>query len=152
MNDLIKVGVVGASGYTGAELLRLISAHPHAEMVAVTSRQYAGQPVASIFDHLYDVCTLDFTAPEQSDLTACDVVFFATPHGVCMREAPALLDAGVRVIDFSGDFRLKDAAVFEQWYGMAHSAPDLLEEAVYGLPEVYRQDIKGARLVANPGC
>ncbi|MBV7434407.1 N-acetyl-gamma-glutamyl-phosphate reductase [Cardiobacteriaceae bacterium TAE3-ERU3] len=152
MANPIKVGIVGASGYTGAELLRLISAHPQAEIIGVTSRQYAGQPVSSVFEHLYDVCALEFSAPEQTDLTACDVVFFATPHGVCMREAPALIDAGVRVIDFSGDFRLKDAAVFTQWYGIEHTAQDLLKEAVYGLPELYREEIKSARLIANPGC
>lgn len=149
---MIKVGIIGASGYTGAELLRLLSAHPQAEIVGVTSRQYAGQPVASVFEHLFDVCPLEFSAPEQTDLTACDVVFFATPHGVCMRDAPALIDAGVRVIDFSGDFRLKDAAVFTQWYGIEHTAQDLLKEAVYGLPELYREEIKAARLIANPGC
>lgn len=152
MSARVKVGVVGASGYTGAELLRLICAHPDAELTVVTSRQYAGQPVSSVFAHLRDACNLQYSLPDTDCIADCDVVFFATPHGVCMRDAPALLDSGVRVIDFSGDFRLKDTALFEKWYGIPHTAPELLEEAVYGLPEIYRQEITSARLIANPGC
>lgn len=152
MSNQINVGVVGASGYTGAELLRLISCHPDAHLSIVTSRQYAGKPVSDVFANLYDICSLRYTAHDDADLNDCDVVFFATPHGVCMREAPALLNAGVRIIDFSGDFRLKNPDVFQRWYGMEHTATDWLEKSVYGLPEIHRNLIKTAQLVANPGC
>ncbi len=149
---MIRIGIVGATGYTGSELLRLLSAHPQAEIVAVTSRGDAGTLVSEMFAHLRGRVDLPFSTPEAAPLKSCDVVFFATPHGVCMKEAPELLEAGVKVIDLSADFRIKDTAVFEQWYGMAHSAPDLLAEAVYGLPETHREAIRTARLIGNPGC
>lgn len=155
MSEAVRVGVVGASGYTGAELLRLLAAHPQVAVKVASSRQYAGVHVAEVFANLYDVPDLRdlrFSDPQDANLSACDVVFFATPHGVCMQEAPALLAQGVKVIDFSGDFRLQDAALFRQWYGIEHSATDLLAEAVYGLPEVNRDAIRDARLIANPGC
>ncbi len=149
---MIKVGIVGGTGYTGVELLRLLSQHPEVRLEAITSRKEAGMPVADMFPSLRGRVPLAFSAPDFQTLSKCDVVFFATPHGVAMEQGPALIDAGVRIIDLAADFRLKDAAVFERWYGMAHSAPALLAEAVYGLPEVHRDALKRARVVANPGC
>jgi N-acetyl-gamma-glutamyl-phosphate reductase len=149
---MIKVGIVGGTGYTGVELLRLLAAHPDVQLTAITSRKEDGLPVADMFPSLRGRVELAFTAPDKADLTKCDLVFFATPHGVAMAQAPALLAAGVKVIDLAADFRLKDRATFEKWYKIEHSAPQLLEEAVYGLPELNRDAIKGARLIANPGC
>ncbi len=149
---MIKVGIVGGTGYTGSELLRLIAQHPGAQVVAITSRNEDGLEVAKMFPALRGRLNLKFSDPAKTSLADCDVVFFATPHGVAMAQAPALLAAGVRVIDLAADFRIKDAAVFEKWYGMAHSAQDLLGEAVYGLPEVNRAAIRTARLVGMPGC
>jgi len=149
---MIKVGIVGGTGYTGVELLRLLAAHPDVEIAAITSRKEDGLPVADMFPSLRGRVSLAFSAPEKAKLTECDVVFFATPHGVAMAQARELLDAGVKVIDLAADFRLKDTAEFEKWYGMPHSCPDLLEEAVYGLPEVNRDAIKKARLIGLPGC
>ena len=148
----IKVGVVGGTGYTGVELLRLLSVHPNVNLVAVTSRSEAGTPVADMFPSLRGYLTLNFSLPEESDLTQCDLVFFATPNGVAMNTAPELLDNGVRVIDLAADFRLKDAATWKHWYQVEHECPKLLKNAVYGLPEVNRENIKSANLVANPGC
>ena len=149
---MIKVGIVGGTGYTGVELLRLLAAHPDVELTAITSRKEDGLPVADMFPSLRGRVNLAFSAPDKADLTKCDVVFFATPHGVAMAQAPALLAAGVKVIDLAADFRLKDRAAFEKWYKMEHTAPELIEEAVYGLPELNRENIKNARLIANPGC
>jgi len=152
MSEIIKVGVVGATGYTGVELLRLLSSHPGVEITVVTSRSEAGRPVADLFSNLRGHIDLRFVAPDLDDLTECDLVFFATPNGVAMTMAPELLDAGVKVIDIAADFRLQDADEWQHWYKMEHVCPDLLEEAVYGLPEVNREQIADARLVANPGC
>ncbi|GAB3398243.1 N-acetyl-gamma-glutamyl-phosphate reductase [Massilia agilis] len=149
---MIKVGIVGGTGYTGVELLRLLAVHPQVELTAITSRKEDGLPVADMFPSLRDRVNLAFSAPDKADLTKCDVVFFATPHGVAMAQAPELLKAGVKVIDLAADFRIKDASVFEKWYKIPHTAPELLEEAVYGLVELNREQIKGARLIANPGC
>lgn len=149
---MIKVGIVGGTGYTGVELLRLLAAHPQVELAAITSRKEDGLPVADMFPSLRGYVSLAFSAPEKARLTACDVVFFATPHGVAMAQARELLAAGVKVIDLAADFRLKDTAEFEKWYGMPHGCPDLLEEAVYGLPEVNREAIRTARLIGLPGC
>lgn len=149
---MIKVGIVGGTGYTGVELLRLLAAHPQVQLTAITSRKEDGMPVADMFPSLRGYVSLAFTTPEKARLTECDVVFFATPHGVAMAQARELLAAGVKVIDLAADFRLKDTAEFEKWYGMAHSCPDILEEAVYGLPEVNREAIKKARLIGLPGC
>ena len=148
----LRIGIVGGTGYTGVELLRLLATHPHAEVVAVTSRQDAGTAVCAMFPSLRGQVALDFVAPAQAGLDRCDVVFFATPNGVAMSEAPPLLEAGVRVVDLSADFRLREAAQWEQWYKLKHASPGLLKEAVYGLCEVNREAIRGARLVANPGC
>ena len=149
---MIKVGIVGGTGYTGVELLRLLAPHPDVELVSITSRSEDGTPVADMFPSLRGHVDLKFSTPEKARLTECDVVFFATPHGVAMAQAPELLAAGVKVIDLAADFRIKDTKVFEQWYGMPHSCPELLAEAVYGMPEVNRAAIKEARLIGLPGC
>lgn len=149
---MIKVGVVGGTGYTGVELLRLLCGHAGAELVAITSRGDAGTAVADMFPSLRGRVDLDFVAPADAGLERCDVVFFATPNGIAMQQAAGLIAAGVRVIDLAADFRIRDVAVWEKWYGMQHAAPDLVAEAVYGLPELNREAIRGARLVANPGC
>ncbi len=149
---MIKVGIVGGTGYTGVELLRLLTRHPQVELKAITSRNEAGMPVADMFPNLRGRVKLAFSTPEEAGLENCDVVFFATPNGVAMQQTRALLDAGVRVIDLAADFRIKDIAVWEKWYKMKHACPDLVAEAVYGLPEINRDKIKRARLIANPGC
>ena len=149
---MIRIGIVGGTGYTGVELLRLFAQHPQAQVVAITSRKDAGTRVAQMFPSLRGHYDLAFTEPAQSDLGSCDVVFFATPHGVAMAQARELLAAGVRVVDLAADFRLSDPATFERWYKMPHACPELLEEAVYGIPEINREAIRKARIVANPGC
>ncbi|MFJ2989425.1 N-acetyl-gamma-glutamyl-phosphate reductase [Collimonas sp. NPDC087041] len=149
---MIKVGIVGGTGYTGVELLRLLATHPNVQLEAVTSRKEDGMPVADMYPSLRGRVSLAFSSPEKARLTDCDVVFFATPHGVAMAQTPELLEAGVKVIDLAADFRLQDTAVFEKWYKLAHSCPELLKEAVYGLPELNREAIKGARIIGNPGC
>jgi N-acetyl-gamma-glutamyl-phosphate reductase len=149
---MIKVGIVGGTGYTGVELLRLLAQHPEVELTAITSRAEAGSAVADLFPSLRGRVELKFTDPAAAPLTDCQVVFFATPNGVAMQQARALLDAGVRIIDLAADVRIKDVALWEKWYGMKHAAPDLVAEAVYGLPEMNRAQIRSARLVANPGC
>jgi N-acetyl-gamma-glutamyl-phosphate reductase len=148
----LKIGIVGGTGYTGVELLRLLALHPDAELVAITSRGEAGLPVADMFPSLRGYVDLSFVDPASADLGVCDVVFFATPNGIAMQQARALLEKGVRVIDLAADFRIKDVAVWEKWYGMQHACPDLIAEAVYGLPEFNREQIRHARLIANPGC
>jgi len=149
---MITVGIVGGTGYTGVELLRLLSCHPEVQLRAITSRAEAGRRVDALFPNLRGHVDLCFTDPQDGALERCDVVFFATPHNVAMRSVPALLSAGVRVIDLSADFRIRDAALWETWYGETHACPDLLSEAVYGLPERHRDALRGARLVACPGC
>lgn len=148
----IKVGIVGGTGYTGVELLRLLAIHPDVALTAITSRGEAGMPVADMFPSLRGFVDLAFTDPASANLSDCDVVFFATPHGVAMSQAQTLLDAGVKVIDLAADFRLQDTAVFEQWYKMPHSCPNILSQAVYGIPELYREKIKSAQVIGNPGC
>lgn len=149
---MIKAGIVGGTGYTGVELLRLLAQHPDIELVTITSRKEAGMAVADMFPSLRGAVGLKFESPDNAPLHECDVVFFATPNGVAMEQTRALLDAGVRVIDLAADFRIKDVAEWEKWYGMTHACPDLVAEAVYGLPEMNREAIRSARLVANPGC
>lgn len=149
---MIKVGIVGGTGYTGVELLRILAAHPEARLTAITSRKEDGMPVADMFPSLRGHVSLAFSAPEKAGLSECDVVFFATPHGVAMAQAPELLAAGVKIIDLAADFRLKDTAEFEKWYGMPHACPAILKEAVYGLPEVNREAIESARVIGLPGC
>lgn len=148
---MIKVGIVGGTGYTGVELLRLLARHPQVELTAITSRKEAGMKVADMFPNLRGRVGLAFSAPEEAGLEKCDVVFFATPNGVAMQQARALLEAGVKVIDLAADFRIRDIREWEAWYKMEHACPDLVGEAVYGLPEVNREAIKKARLIANPG-
>jgi N-acetyl-gamma-glutamyl-phosphate reductase len=149
---MLKVGVVGGTGYTGVELLRLLLGHPEVALTVITSRGEAGVRVADLFPNLRGWTHLAFTPPDPVALAACDLVFFATPNGTAMAMARELLGAGVRIIDLAADFRLRDPSMWEHWYGVPHAAPELLEEAVYGLPEVNRAAIAGARLVANPGC
>ncbi|MDP3778081.1 N-acetyl-gamma-glutamyl-phosphate reductase [Methylotenera sp.] len=148
----IKIGIVGGTGYTGVELLRLLAMHPHAELTVITSRGEAGLPVADMFPSLRGYVDLAFSDPATANLSTCDVVFFATPHGVAMSQAQALLDANVKVIDLAADFRLQDTSVFEKWYKLPHSCPDVLRDAVYGIPELYREKIKSAKVIGNPGC
>lgn len=149
---MIKIGIIGGTGYTGVELLRLLSGHSGVEITVITSRAEAGKTVAQLFPSLRGHVDLAFTAPTDKSLAGCNVVFSATPNGVAMQQARALLADGVRLIDLAADFRLKDPAQWEKWYGMPHACPELLAEAVYGLPETNRAKIKTARLVANPGC
>lgn len=150
---MIRAGIVGGTGYTGVELLRLLAGHPEVEIAAVTSRTKAGTRVSELFPNLRNHVDLPFTEPEPIQLARqCDVVFFATPHGVAMDMVPALLTQNTRIIDLSADFRLLDPVVWAQWYGRPHAAPELLAEAVYGLPELNREAICQARLIACPGC
>jgi N-acetyl-gamma-glutamyl-phosphate reductase len=149
---MIRVGIVGGTGYTGAELLRLLARHPQATPAVITSRSESGLPVAEMFPHLRGRLDLCFSEPDTGALAECDLVFFATPNGTAMKSVPELLERGTRVIDLAADFRLKDPALWERWYGMPHQCPDLLAETVYGLPEVNRDAIRSARLIANPGC
>ncbi|HFD79653.1 MAG TPA: N-acetyl-gamma-glutamyl-phosphate reductase [Gammaproteobacteria bacterium] len=149
---MISVGVVGGTGYTGVELLRLLAQHPEVQLELVTSRSEAGRRIDDLFPNLRGQVDLEFSAPDPERLGACDLVFFATPNGVAMGMAAQLLERGARIIDLAADFRLRDAELWQRWYGMEHAAPALLETAVYGLPEINREAIAGARLVANPGC
>ncbi|MCG6872820.1 MAG: N-acetyl-gamma-glutamyl-phosphate reductase [Gammaproteobacteria bacterium] len=148
----IKAGIIGGTGYTGVELLRLLAGHPQVSLQVITSRGEAGRRVDERFPNLRGHVGLRFQEPTPAAFSGCDVVFSATPNGVAMGYARELLDAGKRMIDLAADFRLRDAAVFEHWYGMPHACPELLAEAVYGLPEVNREALRAARLVANPGC
>ena len=149
----ISVGIVGATGYTGVELLRILLRHPQAEISVITSRKDAGTAVTQMFPSLRGFLDeLVFTAPGVGALKQCDVVFFATPHGVAMSMARELTDAGVRIIDLAADFRLKDTEQFKRWYKMDHACPDLLREAVYGQPETMREAMKSARILGMAGC
>jgi N-acetyl-gamma-glutamyl-phosphate reductase len=148
----IRIGIVGGTGYTGVELLRLLAQHPEAELAVITSRSEAGMAVADMFPNLRGRITLRFSEPRPEALQACDLVFFATPNGVAMQQARALWEASKRMIDIAADFRIRDVALWEKWYGVKHACPELVAEAVYGLPEVNRERIRNARLVANPGC
>ena len=149
---MIKIGIVGGTGYTGVELLRILAQHPQAQLVGITSRKEVGMPVAEMFPSLRGAVDLRFSDPKDAGLAACDLVFFATPNGIAMTQAQALLSGGVKVIDLAADFRIKDIAVWEKWYGMTHACPELVEEAVYGLPEANRDAIKGARGARPPRC
>lgn len=149
---MVKVGIVGGTGYTGVELLRLLVNHPNVEVTVITSRSEEGVAIADIYPNLRGHCALRFTAPDNQQLSQCDVVFFATPHGVAHKLVPELYEKGVKIIDLSADFRIKDAALWSQWYGQPHGCEALLPHAVYGLPEVNREAIKSAQLIACPGC
>jgi N-acetyl-gamma-glutamyl-phosphate reductase len=152
MAGKLKIGVVGGTGYTGVELLRLLAQHPQAEISLITSRGEAGTAVSAMFPSLRGRVDLEFSAPSDAALKKCDLVFFATPNGVAMQQARVLHDAGVKIIDIAADFRIKDIPTWEKWYGTKHACPELVAEAVYGLPEVNREKIRTARIVANPGC
>ena len=149
---MINVGIVGGTGYTGVELLRILVQHPKVRLKVITSRQEVGTGVDELFPSLRGQISLKFSDPAKVDFSKCDIVFFATPNGIAMQQAKNLLDAGIKVIDLAADFRIKDVAEWEKWYGMPHVAPELVAEAVYGLPEVNREKIRNARLIANPGC
>ena len=149
---MIKIGIVGGTGYTGVELLRLLATHPQAQVIQITSRAEAGRQVSELYGNLRGHFDLAFSEPGPAQLAACDLVFFATPNGTAMKMVPGLLESGTRVVDLAADFRLRDPALWEQWYGMPHSCTDVLAEAVYGLPELNRDQIPAARIVANPGC
>ncbi len=149
---MIKVAIHGASGYTGFELIRLLLKHPDAELVTVTSRKFAGVSVSEVFPALRGACSLVCEDMAEEEIgKRVDVVFAALPHQASMKAVPSFLKAGAKVVDLSADFRFRDATVYAQWY-QPHSAPELLDKAVYGLPELYREEIKGADLVGNPGC
>ena len=149
---MIKVGIVGGTGYTGVELLRLLANHPDVSLEVITSRSEAGMPVSDLFPNLRGHVDIAFSEPDPDILAQCDVVFFATPHTVAMALVPELIKRHTRVIDLSADFRLNDVAVWEQWYNTKHTCPELFEQAVYGLPELNRDKIRNAQLVAVPGC
>ena len=149
---MIKVGIVGGTGYTGVELLRLLASHPSTELVAITSRSEKGKPVSALFPNLRGIVDMPFTEPTVANLKDCDVVFFATPHGVAQNLVPEILAAGIRVIDLSADFRIRDIDIWEKWYAHKHAAPQLVSQAVYGLPEFNRDEIADANLVACAGC
>ena len=136
----------------GVELLRLLVSHPEVDLKMVTSRSEAGKPVAEIYPNLRGYTDVCFSEPDVKTLATCDLVFFATPNGTAMKLVPELLEQGVRVIDLAADFRLKDSADWEQWYGMKHACEDVLAKAVYGLPEINRDAVRNAKIVANPGC
>ncbi|WP_354468649.1 N-acetyl-gamma-glutamyl-phosphate reductase [Marinobacterium sp. MBR-109] len=149
---MVKVGIVGGTGYTGVELLRLLANHPQARVDVITSRSEEGIPVADMYPNLRGHHDIAFTVPDVDRLAGCDVVFFATPHGVAMSMAPELVARGVRVIDLGADFRIKDIELWEKWYNLKHTCPDLVAKAVYGLPELNRDQIKGAELIGCAGC
>jgi len=149
---MVSVGIVGGTGYTGVELLRILIMHPNVEVKVVTSRGEAGNKVSSLYPSLLANIDLVFTKPEVASLKRCDCVFFAAPNGTAMMMVPELLQAGVKIIDLAADFRIKDSASWEHWYKQTHVCPEILQTAVYGLPELNRKEIKKAQLVANPGC
>ncbi len=148
----VQVGIVGGTGYTGVELLRNLASHPSVEVTMITSRSEDGVAVADMYPNLRGIYDLQFSVPNIEQLKTCDVVFFATPHGVAMSMAKALIEHGVKVIDLAADFRIEDLALWEKWYGMTHTGADLMTDVVYGLPEYYRSRIKEAKIIANPGC
>ncbi len=150
--EKIKVGIVGGTGYTGVELLRLLALHPDVSLQVITSRSQAGTLVRDLFPNLRDHLNIKYSEPDVERLKNCDLVFFATPNGIAMTMVPQLIEAGVKIIDLAADFRIKDVALWEHWYGMQHSCPEYVAKAVYGLPEINRQAIKNAQLIANPGC
>ncbi len=152
LNKKIKIAIVGGTGYTGVELLRLLANHPNIELIAITSRSEAGIKLADMFPNLRGFFDISFSEPNIDVLKKCDLVFFATPHGVAMSMTPSLIEAGVRVIDLAADFRIDDLDVWQKWYGMEHACPEIMQHVVYGLPEVYRDKIKTAQVIANPGC
>src|SRR5690606_14449969 len=150
--EVIKAGIVGGTGYTGVELLRLLAKHPQVEVSVITSRAEAGVKVADMYPSLRGHIDLAFSEPDVDTLGECDVVFFATPHGVAQNLMPSLMKTPARIIDLSADFRLRDTELWGRWYGQAHGCPELVEQAIYGLPEMNRAAIRAAKLIACPGC
>ncbi|WP_171526556.1 N-acetyl-gamma-glutamyl-phosphate reductase [Acinetobacter indicus] len=150
--NVISVGIVGGTGYTGVELLRLLLRHPEVQVTVLTSRTEAGRRVDDMFPSLRGHTDLCYSDLNIEDLKQCDVVFFATPHGVAMKHAADLVAANTKVIDLAADFRLQDLAQFEKWYGMEHACPEILKDSVYGLSELNREQIKTAQVIGNPGC
>jgi len=149
---MIKVAIFGASGYTGQELTRILLGHPGVQLVAATSRRFAGLPIAEVFPSLYGLTSLKYSNSTPQEIASiCDIVFLALPHGVSMAIAPVFITAGKKVIDLSADYRLRDLATYESWYAK-HTSAQMLKDAVYGIPELYRPEIKKAKLIANPGC
>lgn len=148
----IKVGIVGGTGYTGVELIRLLINHPAVQITMLTSRSEAKREVSDLFPSLRGLTDVIFSDASDEKLIECDVVFFATPHGVAMKSAPYLIKNGVKVIDLAADFRLQDLEAFSKWYGIKHDCPDILSQSSYGLPEINRRAIKNAQVVGNPGC
>jgi len=148
----IKVGIIGGSGYTGIELLRIIHQHPNAEVHAITSRALEGRKISEVFPNMHGITELTYLLPDDQTLFECDIVFFATPHGVAMNNAALFLEKNIKVVDLGADFRISNASIWSDWYKMGHTQASLLNEAVYGQPEINRSTIKKARLIANPGC
>ena len=148
----VKVGIIGGSGYTGLELLRILHQHPSAEVHVMTSRALEGKKLYEVFPNMHGISNLTYLLPDDDKLYECDIVFFATPHGVAMNNAGLFLERNIKVVDLGADFRIKDSKIWSNWYNMEHTEESLLNEAVYGQPEIYRETIKEARLIANPGC
>lgn len=148
----IKVGVIGGSGYTGIELIKLLIAHPYVDIVAISSRSLQGKNISEVFPSLIGCTELKYHNIDDPILNTCDVIFFATPHGVAMNNVRAFIEKGIKIIDLGADFRIKDSVNWSQWYDMEHTEKEMLSEAIYGLPEIYRNKIKDAKLIANPGC
>ena len=149
---MVNVGIIGGTGYTGAELLRLLAMHPKVNIQVITSRSEAGRSVADLYPNLRGHCDIAFSEPNVEAMKQCDVVFSATPNGVLMNVARELHEVGIKLIDLAADFRIQDIATWEQWYGMKHTCPELVAKAVYGMPEMNREAIKNADIIANPGC
>jgi len=148
----LKVGIIGGSGYTGIELVRILHQHPSAKVHAITSRALEGKKLYEVFPSMHGISNLSYQLPDDEKLFECDIVFFATPHGVAMNNAGFFLERNIKVVDLGADFRITDADIWSNWYNMEHTQESLLSEAVYGQPEINRNSIKDARLIANPGC
>ncbi len=149
---MVRAGIIGASGYTGAELIRILWNHPDVELAYLTARKYANQKVAALYPHLAVCGDLSFISYDVREAKKADVIFVALPHGAAMQIIPELFSLGSGIIDLSGDFRLKDETLYQKWYGISHAVPALLKKATYGLPELYRREIKEADFITNPGC
>lgn len=149
---MIKAAVLGATGYAGIELVRILSGHPEVEIKVLGSHSFAGQPISEVYQNFAHIIDMDCEELDLDKVSECDVAFTALPHGASKDVIPSLIEKGLKVIDLSGDFRYDDIEVYEKWYGVEHSSPELLEESVYGLCELYRDKVKNARLIGNPGC
>jgi len=149
---MIKIGIAGASGYTGLELIRLLLNHPEVELTVLTSETYKGKSIADVFPSLNGIIDIELQPFDSEIAKACDVVFLALPHTTAMDKLPQLLESDCKVIDLSADYRLKNADAYPKWYSLTHTHPELLSKVVYGLPELYREEIKSAQAIANPGC